>query len=109
MIIFLIFFNRIPHNKAWSTLEYADPHTIPVDPPTNLENCQRKGLMAIFDDFAEFENHFDDLMDYFSPTLKNLIENELSPRENLCGTSLSLGSSLSEMILGEQKVSKTKV
>ena len=61
--------------------------------------------MAIFDDFGEFEKHFDDLMDYFSPSLKSTLENELSPREhNLCGTSLSLGSSLSEMMLHEQKV-----
>lgn len=99
--------NRIPHNKVWSTLEYTDPHHTPIDPPTNLENCQRMGIMATFKTFEEFEIYFSDLMDFFQPAEHGVLEGELSPRDHL-SSSIKLGSSFSDFI-GEHKEAKDPI
>lgn len=88
--------NRIPHNKVWSTLEYTDPHQTPMDPPTNLENCQRMGIMATFMNFGDFEIHFSDLMNFFQLPDHVELEGEMSPQE-LSG-SIKLGSSFKDFM-----------
>ncbi|XP_076067982.1 acetyl-CoA carboxylase isoform X2 [Oratosquilla oratoria] len=93
--------NRIPHNKVWSTLEYSDPHQLPLDPPTNLENCQRMGIMAAFTKFEDFELYFDDLMDFFSPKHDRTLEGEMSPRDQL-GSSFGVGSAFPD-VMGQQE------
>ncbi|KAK3859492.1 hypothetical protein Pcinc_034403 [Petrolisthes cinctipes] len=89
--------NRIPHNKMWSTLEYSDPHHTPIDPPTNLENCQRMGIMTTFKTFEDFEIYFDDLMNFFQPVDPASLEGEMSSRELLSG-SIKLGSSFKDFV-----------
>lgn len=81
----------------WSTLEYSDPHHTPIDPPTNLENCQRMGIMATFRTFEDFEIYFDDLMNFFQPTDPAGLEGEMSPQELLSG-SIKLGSSFKDFV-----------
>ncbi|MPC07509.1 Acetyl-CoA carboxylase [Portunus trituberculatus] len=99
--------NRIPHNKMWSTLEYSDPHHTPIDPPTNLENCQRMGIMATFKTFEEFEIYFSDLMNFFQPCDPSGLEGEMSPQELLSG-SIKLGSSFKDF-MGEIKETKDPI
>lgn len=99
--------NRIPHNKMWSTLEYSDPHHTPIDPPTNLENCQRMGIMATFKTFEEFEIYFSDLMNFFQPCDPSGLEGEMSPQELLSG-SIKLGSSFKDF-MGEIKEAKDPI
>ncbi|XP_068249206.1 acetyl-CoA carboxylase isoform X1 [Palaemon carinicauda] len=96
--------NRIPHNKAWSTLEYTDPHHTIIDPPTNLENCQRMGIMATFKTFEDFELYFDDIMNFFQPSEAGALEGELSPRDQLSSSS-KFGTSLSDFM---NKMQETK-
>lgn len=86
----------------WSTLEYSDPHHTPIDPPTNLENCQRMGIMAVFKNFEDFEIYFDDMMDFFSPCDQGGLEGELSPQE-LLSSSIKMGSSFKDFMV-ETKV-----
>lgn len=87
----------------WSTLEYSDPHHTPIDPPTNLENCQRMGIMATFKTFEEFEIYFSDLMNFFQPCDPSGLEGEMSPQELLSGSSIKLGSSFKDY-MGDIKV-----
>ncbi|KAK7068522.1 hypothetical protein SK128_027163 [Halocaridina rubra] len=95
--------NRIPHNKVWSTLEYTDPHHAPIDPPTNLENCQRMGIMATFKTFEEFELCFSDVMDFFQPSESGALEGEFSPRDRL-STSIKLGASINDFMGQNQEI-----
>lgn len=85
----------------WSTLEYTDPHQTPIDPPTDLENCQRMGIMATFENFEDFEIYFSDLMNFFQLPDHGELEGEMSPQE-LSG-SIKLGSSFKDF-MGETKV-----
>ncbi|XP_042208168.1 acetyl-CoA carboxylase-like [Homarus americanus] len=94
--------NRIPHNKMWSTLEYTDPHHTPIDPPANLENCQRMGIMATFKNFGDFEIYFSDLMNFFQPCDLGGLEGEMSPQELLSG-SIKLGSSFKDFMSETQE------
>ncbi|XP_045594879.2 acetyl-CoA carboxylase isoform X3 [Procambarus clarkii] len=95
--------NRIPHNKMWTTLEYTDPHHTPIDPPANLENCQRMGIMAAFKNFEDFEIYFSDLMNFFQPSDLGGLEGEMSPQEVLSG-SIKLGSSFKDFMCEPQEV-----
>lgn len=92
----------------WSTLEYSDPHHTPIDPPTNLENCQRMGIMATFRTFEEFEIYFSDLMNFFQPGDPSGLEGEMSPQDILAGSSVKLGSSFKDF-MGEVKVRESLV
>lgn len=102
--------NRIPHNKMWSTLEYSDPHHTPIDPPTNLENCQRMGIMAAFKTFEDFEIYFSDLMNFFQPSDPSGLEGEMSPQDLLAGSgsSIKLGSSFKDH-MGDVKETKDPI
>jgi len=66
-----------------------------MEPPLQLDNCQRSGIMAAFTKFEDFENSFDLLMDMFvsetppdSPTVTTTSEVEDANK----GISISMGS-----------------
>ncbi|CAL4061242.1 unnamed protein product, partial [Meganyctiphanes norvegica] len=102
--------NRIPHNKMWFTMDYGDhggDASAQLDMPTNLENCQRMGIMATFKQFDQFEMYFDDLMDFFNSQQHGNLEGEMSPHDHL-GSSIKLGSSFAEF-MGDNKEMKDPI
>ncbi|KAB7507632.1 Acetyl-CoA carboxylase [Armadillidium nasatum] len=99
--------NRIPLNKAWSTLEYSDTLCFSSDISTNLENCQRMGIMAAFRSFDDFEVHFEPLMQFFSPSNEGGIEGEMSPRDRF--STLTIGNAFTDRIEKDPKDKKDPI
>lgn len=95
--------NRIPLNKAWNTVEYSDTLCFSSDISTNLENCQRMGIMATFRSFHQFELYFDSLMEFFSPQQTDDLDELAASPDRLCN-SLTIGSPFIDRINNESKV-----
>ncbi|KAF2367472.1 Biotin carboxylase-like N-terminal domain [Trinorchestia longiramus] len=94
--------NRIPHNKMWSSVEYTDASQTSessqsahnsCDMSFGLDNCQRMGIMGAFESFEQFQEYFRDLIGYFSPSEKSVLENEQY--------SFSMGSTFSDVAYRE--------
>jgi hypothetical protein len=69
MYIWIYTLYRVPHNKAASHVMSHVPSIEEMQymdvPYTQMEDCQRTGIMAAFSRFEEFESYFDELMDQF--------------------------------------------
>ena len=95
------------HKGLGSTLDYQDTLGIPPTTQSDLENCQRMGIMATFKSFEDFELHFPDLMEFFTPLQKGKLEGEISPGNTQLSSSLVFGGasgSFSDMLHKEKKV-----
>lgn len=94
--------NRIPHNKkAHHILNHVpsleDMQYMEIS-YTQIEDCQRTGIMAAFAKFEEFETYFDDVMDLFvdesPPDSPRMLGNDNDDMNK--GISISISSSFTD-------------
>ena len=88
------------HNRE---ISFDIDTSLSIDPSSNLENCQRMGIMAAFNGFQKFENNFHTLMLFFTQN-QSIFTGDIETRDHIGSSTLTISSSFNELPNEEIKV-----